>query len=124
MAITYTRQQADRLSGSVYGTQCCGVSEFSGMDLIRNDSDAKAVRAGAYMANTSGVVLATITGRQARHRPDLIPMLKRGGFRKHRSFRNPNTGQDITLMSAPTLRRYGSRRDAEYQQDHDDRDYD
>lgn len=98
--------RATQLRDYIYGTQCCGLAEFSGLHMVRNPEDAKAIRRAAFLARNAGQVFITFTNEQSSPSyPALYERLKAGGFRKHSTFRNPNTGNTVTLMSATTLKR-------------------
>jgi hypothetical protein len=95
-------------NGDFAQLNCCGVLEFSGMNLIKNESLAKAIRRAAWLDSKdgdggSGFVLASTSSGETGKQGEKDEFLKAGGFRLIKSFTNGRTGNEIHLWGATTL---------------------
>lgn len=84
---------------------CCGLVEYSGMGHINSKSDAEHLRRAGFDAERRGYVLATTTGGARNQTARRGRFLKEAGFSRLTRFRNPRTGNYVTVWGAPTLKR-------------------
>jgi hypothetical protein len=93
--------QPDYGPGELTDMQCCGLREFSGVDEIESVEDVKKILAEAR-GDKAGFVIASAVYPSQRVGMNL---LKKGGFKEIRRFTNPNTGNKVVVLGAPTQAR-------------------